>query len=168
MNDLVIWDSIINQANNLATFLLSIYAVYKIISGYMDKRKQKLEIVISRKEWIDYATRSSLPVEVEPDIRLDTHIVINNKLGKNTSLIDIRLERENGDTIILTNATTIPKDQTYSFHHIWELRDTSVKGKLIVNHTHGEAFIPIDEKVSVPIEKIPKRGMQIETGKRPR
>ena len=77
------------------------------------------------------------------------------------------LERENGEPIVLTSATAIPKDQSYPFHHIWELGATSVKGKLIVKHTHNEASISIDEKVTVPIEELPKHGMEIEFGKRP-
>jgi len=144
---------------------VSLIVIYKF---FLENRSKKIEIIITRKEWVNYAIQSStFKVEPEPDIRLDTDIVINNKLGKDTSLIDIRVERENGEPIILTNATAIPKDRSYSFHHIWELGDTSVKGKLIVNHTHGDASILIDEKVSIPIEEIPKHGMQIEFGKRP-
>ena len=144
---------------------LSAIGIYKF---FLENLGKKLEIKITRKEWINYAVQSStFQVEPEPDIRLDTDIIINNKLGKDTSLIDIRLERQDFEPIILNNSTAIPKDRSYRFHHIWELGDTSIKGRLIVNHTHGDSSIPINEKISIPVEEIPKRGMQIEFGKRP-
>jgi hypothetical protein len=122
--------------------------------------RRKLEIEIQEKEWRNYTTPQTND-KAGLDIRLSTRLLFHNKLGKDTTLNEIRLEREDHDPIILTNATSILTNRSYLMHHIWELsHETSIKGKLVVKHTHGESSFPLDEKIPVPIDDLPYHGIR--------
>jgi hypothetical protein len=119
-----------------------------------------MEIEIQEKEWRNYTTPQTKD-KARLDIRLSTHLLFHNKLGKDTTLNEIRLEREGHDPIILTNATSILNNRSYPMHHIWELsQETSIKGKLVVKHTHGESSFSLDEKIPVPIDDLPYHGIR--------
>ena len=140
-----------------------LFGIIRFISSLVTR---KLLIEIQEKEWRNYTPQTES--EYELDIRLSTILLFHNKLGKDTTLNEIRIEREKHDPIIISHGTTIPNNQSYSMHHIWELgQETSIKGKLVVKHTHNESFIPLDEKIPVPIVELPKHGIQVFTAKRP-
>ena len=149
--------------------ILTILSITTIIIGairYIVSRvNAKFIIEIQEKEWRNYAPQVE-GFEGETDIRLSTHLLFHNKLGKDTTLNEIRLEREGHDPITLSNATSIQNNHSYPMHHIWELgQETSIKGKLVIKHTHGESSIPLDQKIPVPIDDLPKHGIQVRLGK---
>ncbi len=141
------------------TILSVLSLVFGAIRYIIIPFRRKLEIEIQDKEWRNYTPQTEK--EAKLDIRFNTNLLFNNKLGKDTTLIEIRIEREKHDPIIISHGTTIPNNQSYSMHHIWELgQETSVKGKLVVKHTHGETFILLDEMIPVPIDSLPNHGVR--------
>ena len=44
-------------------------------------------------------------------------------------------------------------------------QETSIKGILVVKHTHGETLLSLDEKIPVPVDDLPKHGIRVRLGK---
>jgi len=164
---------------NETTLLFFLFLCVGFIAIYLYKNREKPETpsqeektpqeeekilkIEVRPEWRNYQLQTNEGLQPPIIIKLAIFFRFHNHLGKATTINEVIITRENKKSLRLPQGTSIPKDESYPLTmHIFELgEDTAIKGKFIVKHTHGCASEPFDTEIPVPIDELPRFGMQI-------